>query len=113
YTVSNTNSSNLKNTQNSSVPPGFAAQNTNALINEAAASFITGENLGRFQARFLVDAAQSSGTGGFYDSRQTIELIDTGYAINRSITALASIGHEDLRFNGFPPVHINDMIWGA
>src|SRR5438874_5146910 len=110
YTVNYTD---LSGSQNQAlVPSGFLVQNTNSIINEGSASFVTGETFGRFQARFLLDAAQSSGTGVFNNASQTVEVVDTGYRIDHSVTALASIGHENLRFSGFPPVRIDDAIWG-
>jgi uncharacterized protein (PEP-CTERM system associated) len=111
YTVNYTDFSGSQN--QALVPSGFLVQNTNSLINEGSASFVTGETFGRFQARFLLDAAQSSGTGVFNNASQTVEVVDTGYRIDHSVTALASIGHENLRFSGFPPVRIDDAIWGV
>ena len=111
YSISDTNFSATQT--GGSAPPGFAAQNTNALTNEATASFVTGENFGRFRARILLDAVQSSGTGVFNGSSQTVELIDAGYAITRAITAIGTIGHEQLRFGGIPPTRIDDLVWGV
>jgi hypothetical protein len=111
YSISDTNFSGTQ--AGGLAPAGFAGQNTNALTNEATASFVTGENFGRFQARLLLDAAQSSGTGVFNDSSQTVELIDTGYRIARAITAIGTIGHEQLRFSGIPPIRTDDLVWGV
>jgi uncharacterized protein (PEP-CTERM system associated) len=111
YTVSDTN---FSGTQTGGLaPPGFAVQNTSTLTNEATASFSTGDNFGRFQARLLLDAAQSSGTGVFNGSSQTVELIDMGYAVTRAITATGTIGHEQLRFGGIPATRIDDLVWSV
>jgi uncharacterized protein (PEP-CTERM system associated) len=107
YTLSDTN---FGGTQTGAfAPPGFAVQNTSAITNEATASFLTGENFGPFQARLLLDAAESSGANA---SNQTIGVVDTGYAVTRTVTVLATIGHERLHFGGFPPTNIDDLVWG-
>src|SRR5262249_13111721 len=83
------------------------------LTNEATASFVTGENFGRLHSRFLVDASRSSGVGVFSGSRQSIEVIESTYAITYSIAALASIGHENINYGGNPPTRIDDIVWGV
>jgi uncharacterized protein (PEP-CTERM system associated) len=63
------------------------------------------------QTRFLLDAAQTSGTT---PADQIIGTIDSGYAITQRITALATIGHEQIRFsNTIPRVDIDDLVWGV
>ncbi|TMJ83476.1 MAG: hypothetical protein E6G79_11370 [Alphaproteobacteria bacterium] len=111
YTLSDTNTSNLQS--GGFTTPGFAAQNTSALTNEATASFVTGENFGRLHSHLLLDASRTSGTGVFSGSRQTVEVIDSSYAITYSLSALASIGHENLNYGGNPPTRIDDIIWGV
>ncbi|HZU89302.1 MAG TPA: hypothetical protein VE993_08600, partial [Stellaceae bacterium] len=109
YTVSDTNFGGGKTSP--FAPPGFAVQNTNQVINEGTAAFLTGENFGPFASRVLLDAAQSSGTGVLRAS-QTVAVDDSAYALTRRIYALGSIGYENLRFGGLPPTHITDAIWG-
>ena len=111
YTLSDTNTSNVQS--GGFTTPGFAAQNTSALTNEATASFVTGENFGRLHSHLLLDASRTSGTGVFSGSRQTVEVIDSSYAITYSLSALASIGHENLNYGGNPPTRIDDIIWGV
>ena len=111
YTLSDTNTSNLQT--GGFTAPGFATQNTSSLTNEVTASYVTGENFGRLQSRLLLDAARSSGTGVFSGSRQTIEVIDSSYAITYRLSALASIGHEDINYGGNPPTRIDDIIWSV
>lgn len=109
YTVTDTNTSGGQT--NPLAPPGFALQNTNQLINEGTAAFLTGDDFGRFASRVVLDAAQSSGIG-VLQSSQTIGVADNAYAITRRIFALGTIGYENLRFGGIPPVHFNDVVWG-
>jgi uncharacterized protein (PEP-CTERM system associated) len=94
-------------------PPGTQLLNTSTTTNEATASFLTGENLGRLQSRITLDAAQSSGTGALTQSDQLIGIVDSAYAITQRIAALATIGHEQINFSGLPPTHIDDLVWGV
>lgn len=36
-----------------------------------------------------------------------------GYAITRNITALATIGWDDLYFSGIPPVRVDEPLWNV
>lgn len=112
YTFSDTNFSGLQSltTPTTPTPAGTALQNTSNVTNEVTAAFATGENLGRLQSRFLLDAGQSTGTT---PSNQLIGTIDSGYAITERITALATIGHEQINFSGVPPINIDDLVWGV
>ncbi|HJU20801.1 MAG TPA: hypothetical protein VJ770_30500 [Stellaceae bacterium] len=110
YTFSNTN---FGSSQTSPlVPPGFAVQSGTTLTHEGTAAFLTGENFGPFASRVLLDVAESSGTGGFSNARQTIGVDDSAYRINPRIFALASLGYEHIRYSSLPPVRINDVVWG-
>jgi len=111
YTISDTNFSG--GTNSVLVPGGLALQNTTSTTNEATAAFLTGENLGPFASRLLLDSAQSTGTGVFSSSSRQTAVIDSAYAITGRLSALATMGYEDIRFGGFPPTHINDGIWAA
>jgi uncharacterized protein (PEP-CTERM system associated) len=109
YTLSYTD---VNGTQNQALAPaGFAVQNTQSIVNEGSAAFLTGPDFGRFEARLLLDAAQSSGTGVSNGASHKVQLLDAGYRVGSSLTALASIGHEDLRFGGSPPIHVDDPVW--
>src|SRR5580700_137519 len=63
YSFSDTNISGIQGTTPlilTPTPAGTQLQNTSTTTNEATASFLTGENLGRLQSRITLDAAQSS-----------------------------------------------------
>jgi hypothetical protein len=111
YTVSNTNFSG--GTSTLLAPPGIALQSTMTTTNEGTAVFFTGENFGPFAARFLLDAAHSTGSGVLNHASQFLARVDAAYALTRRIAMLATVGHEDLRFSGFPPIRVDDMVWGA
>jgi len=111
YTLSNTNFSGGTNTLLS--PTGIALQNTATTTNEATATFLTGENFGPFASRLLLDTAQSTGTGVFNNASNQLATIDAAYAITRRISALGTIGYEEIRFSGIPPTRISDVVWAA
>lgn len=111
YTLSDTSFSG--GTTTVLVPGGVALQNTSNTTNEATAAFLTGENFGPFVSRLLLDSAESSGTGVFNNASRETAIIDSAYAINRRVSALATFGYEDIRFGGTPPTHIKDVIWAA
>jgi uncharacterized protein (PEP-CTERM system associated) len=110
YTVSNTSFGGPAT--KGFTPPGFSVQSTNTLINEGTAAFLTGDDFGPFASRLVLDAAEESGTGTLPAS-STVAVDDSAYAINPHIFALASIGYENIRYSGAPPLHISDAIWGV
>jgi uncharacterized protein (PEP-CTERM system associated) len=92
---------------------GTALPNTNVNTSEGTAIFLTGENFGRFLSKLTLDDAQSTGTGIFSGASSQLATLDSGYALTRRWTLLATIGHEDIRFGGTPPTRIDDVVWGA
>jgi uncharacterized protein (PEP-CTERM system associated) len=77
------------------------------------AAFETGEDFGRYNATVLATASDYSGGGVLDDAHRDVFSIDNGYAITRSVTALALVGYEDIRYGGTDPLHINDGIWNV
>lgn len=75
------------------------------------ASFVTGENLGRVNDILVLEAIQYSGGGAYRGAYRNQFTNDVGYAITRTITALAGFGYQDVRFNGTPPFRIDEPIW--
>ena len=96
----------------SPTPLGTALQPSSQTTNEATAVFLTGDNLGRrLQSRLFLDAAQSSGTG-VNQGNQLIGTIESAYSVTPRLAALTTIGHEQLSFGGFPPTHIDGVVYG-
>jgi uncharacterized protein (PEP-CTERM system associated) len=93
-------------------PLGTPAQNTATRTSEGTATFVTGREFGPYEGRLLLDAAESNGTGTVNAGNQAIASLDSAYALTRRIAPLVTIGHEQIQFNGLPPVRINDLIWG-
>jgi uncharacterized protein (PEP-CTERM system associated) len=111
YTVSNTSFG--APSTSPLTPPGFAVlASSNTLTNEGTAAFLTGENFGRFASRIVLDAARQSGTGATFRASQTIAVDDSSFAVTRRIFPLASLGYENIRYSGIPPIRHVDAIWG-
>ena len=85
----------------------------NLLTQRERASFVTGENLGRFNDVVVLEAVQYSGVGAYSGAHRNQITHDVGYAVTRTITALAGLGYQDLRFNGTPGVRLREPIWSA
>ena len=77
------------------------------------ASFTTGENLGRVNNVVALEAVQYSGAGSYRGAHRNQFTNDVGYAVTRTVTALAGFGYQDLRFSGTPGVRINEPIWSV
>jgi uncharacterized protein (PEP-CTERM system associated) len=111
YTVTNTNFSGGQPTI--FTPTGFAAPSGSTLTNEGTASFLTGNRFGRLSSRLTFDTEERSGSGVLNHASHDIALLDSAYAIDRRLAALATIGYENIRFQSLPPVHISDAVWAA
>ena len=75
------------------------------------AAFETGTALGRYNAAVLATATSDNGSGVLHNAHRDVLSVDNGYAITRTITALARIGYEDIHYGGTAPVDIRDLIW--
>lgn len=100
------------NTQASLFNNGFGATG-NLTTQRERASFATGENLGRVSDIAVLEAVQYSGVGAYRGAHRNQVTDDVGYAVTRTITALAGFGYQDLRFNGVPGVRLREPIWSA
>ena len=101
---------NLDNTQALLFNNGFGATG-NLTTQRERASFVTGENLGRVNDITVLEAVQYSGVGAYSGAHRNQVTNDVGYAITRTVTALAGFGYQDLRFGGVPGVQIREPIW--
>ena len=72
-----------------------------------SASFTSGEDLGRFQDNFTAAATQYAGTGSYRGAYRNEIQNEVGLAINRTVTALAGFGYQDLSYNGTPGYRLN------
>ena len=87
---------------------------TQALItNREFASFTTGEDLGRLNSITSLQATQFSGSGVYSSAYRNTITNDLSYALNRFVALVGRIGYEDVRYSGFPPTQIDDVVWRA
>lgn len=77
------------------------------------ASFVSGENLGRFNVAFEARHMASTGTGSLNGAHRNTEFVTLGYAITRTIQVNGTIGHQDLRYTGFTPYRFNGLTWNV
>jgi len=75
------------------------------------ATLTSGENFGRLSSTLSASATQDSGTGALAGAYQNLVGDQVGYAITRSIVALASLGWEDIRYSGAGAPHYDDATW--
>lgn len=110
YTYSDTSFTAVSS--NALQPLGVSSQNSTTRTNEETATFVTGQDFGPYEGRLLLDTSTSTGSGALTAASQTIASLDSAYELTRRIAPLATIGHEQIQFDGVPPVRINDLIWG-
>ena len=96
-----------------SIPGTGGSNNQNLTTVQEAASFTSGENFGRFLSSVQLLAIQGSGQGAYAGSYRNTATYQAGYAITHTITALASIGYENINYGGTDPIHIQDATWSA
>jgi hypothetical protein len=107
--------------------PSGGMNATTMVSNEEIANFTTGDFLQFFQDNFSVDLQQSQGTAGAgvingqtgvplqaaQNLSSTREIISDQitYVVNRSLSLLASGGHEDIAYSGTGAQKIDDLTW--
>ena len=77
------------------------------------ASFVTGENLGRFNVITVAEAVQYNGAGAYHNAYRNRLTVDLGYAISRTVTVIAGTGYQDIRYTGTPGYRVNEPIWSG
>ncbi len=77
------------------------------------ASFVTGEDLGRFNVITVAEAVQYSGAGAYHGAHRNQLNVDGGYAVSRTVTLVAGTGYQDLRFTGTPGYRVNEPVWSV
>ncbi len=76
-------------------------------------TFITGENLGRFNLITTAEAVQYSGSGAYHNAHRNLISQDVGYALTRTVTLIVGAGYQDIAFSGTPGYHVSEPIWNA
>jgi uncharacterized protein (PEP-CTERM system associated) len=85
----------------------------NFLSGQEYLDLASGPDLGRTSADLNVSASQSSGTGVMNNAHSADATLQLGYAITRNLTALASLGYQDIHYNGSPPFNYSGPSWSG
>jgi len=93
--------------------PAFFGSSGNLTTQRERASFTTGENLGRINNLSIISATQYDGSGSYSGAYRNEVSTTTGYALTRNVTALGTIGYQDLHYAGFPPYNVNQGLWSV
>ncbi len=95
------------------VGPAFFGSSGNLTTQRERASFTTGENLGRINNLSIISATQYDGSGSYSGAYRDEVSTTTGYAVTRNVTALGTIGYQDLHYAGVPPYNVNQGLWSV
>ena len=76
-------------------------------------SLTSGPALGRTSANLLLSANQDTGSGVMNNAYRNQAVMNLGYAISRSLTALASFGYDDVHYAGVPPYNYSGPQWSG
>ncbi|WP_146102039.1 porin family protein [Rhodopila globiformis] len=87
--------------------------NQNSTAQREYVSVTSGPNLDRVSISGLASAMQSSGTGVLDGAYRREGDMEFGYAITRSVIALAGGGYEDIHYSGFPNFNFTGPQWDA
>lgn len=71
-------------------------------------TFVTGENLGRFNIATTAEAFQYSGSGAYRDAHRNQVDVQVAYALTRRITLLGGGGYQDIAYGGYPPIRVRE-----
>jgi hypothetical protein len=93
--------------------PTTTAQNQTLTTQNVHAAFVTGEDFSRYNGAALASFSSYDGTGVLAGGHRYVTSLDNGYAITRTITALAELGWEDLRYSGTNPLRVGDATWSV
>ena len=106
-TRQNGNSAFLPNTAS----PYF--RNTNLVSQTESADFLTVPIFRRFEDQPRISATEDLGTGILNDAHQYFVSDTIRYAIIRHLLLTGSVGYEDIKYQGLPPVIIQDATWSV
>jgi uncharacterized protein (PEP-CTERM system associated) len=76
-------------------------------------SLASGPAFGRTSAGMQLSASQDTGNGVLNNARQDSAVVNLGYAVTRSLTALTSFGYDDIHYSGTPPFNYSGPRWSV
>jgi uncharacterized protein (PEP-CTERM system associated) len=95
-------------------PPPLGAVGAQNLTSEREYfSLNSGPAFGRTSAGLMLSANQDTGTGVMSSAFQNEAVMNLGYALTRSVTALASFGYDDIHYAGTPPYNYTGPQWSV
>jgi uncharacterized protein (PEP-CTERM system associated) len=92
-------------------PASIDTTNQNSTTEREYVSVASGPDLARISIKGLASAMQASGTGVLDGAYRREGDVEFGYAITRSITALAGGGYEEIHYSGFPNYNFTGPQW--
>jgi len=91
----------------------FYGSTGNLTTQQERASFTTGENLGRINDTVTLSATQYDGVNTYRGAYRNEVTNTAAYAVTRAVTALATIGYQDLRYGGTPGYRYSGPLWNV
>ena len=76
-------------------------------------SLTSGPAFGRTTASLQLSASQDTGNGVLNNARQDTGVVNLGYLVTRSLTALTSFGYDDIHYSGTPPFNFSGPRWSV
>ncbi len=73
----------------------------------------TGEDFGRFAMQATLSGTWFDGSGLYDGAYRHLGLVETRYAVTRTVAALVELGYERERFNTLPVTEIDGPVWAV
>lgn len=109
YSLTNQQGQGLRNT--SPFAPAVASGDTSTHTTND--SFTSGQEFGRYNFTLATNRTQFNGVGVLKNALRASTTLDMGYALTRTVTLLAQLGHQEIRYGGTNPIRVSGVIWNA
>jgi len=83
------------------------------LANRVFAVVRSGEDFSQLALQARADGTKYAGNGVYDDAHRFITVLETRYAILRSVALLGEIGYENQAYSGTSPFSISDAVWSV
>jgi uncharacterized protein (PEP-CTERM system associated) len=113
-TVSHASQNGVASTMASGQPAPLGTVGAQNLTSEQEYfSLTSGPAFGRTSAGLMLSASQDTGSGVMSNASQDEAVVNLGYAVTRSVTALVSFGYDDVHYAGTPPYNYTGPQWNV
>ena len=113
-TLSHVSQNGLASSLSSGQPaPIVAVPGQNLTEEQEYFSLSSGPAFGRTTAGLQLSASQDTGSGVLSNARQDSAVVNLGYLVTRSLTALTSFGYDDIHYAGTPPFNYSGPRWSV